>query len=82
MPEMWQCCVQQPTQCKAFIVFDGAIYNWQQVEVPGWGLLCFCPYHDEAAKHAKEISDEHYHRISERNARYDAFLAQHGIRLP
>jgi len=82
MTSFMKCCVKRPADCPNFIVYDGKVYGWQQVEIPTKGVFVFCPNHDEAATHAKEIADDYYHRLDQRNARLDAFLGQHGIRVP
>ena len=70
---MMSCCVRRPQQCKAMIVYEGKVYGWQQVDVPKWGLLSFCPEHHESAQHALTISEEYEQRNRQRNDRIDGF---------
>ena len=74
MPSFMRCCIKQPQECDEFIVYEGKVYGWMLVDVPNFGLLAFCPRHDEAAKQALEISYEHARRINERNRRLDEFF--------
>lgn len=71
---MMVCAVRRPQQCKAMIVYDGIVYGWVQVAI-GSKVLCFCPEHDEAAKHALKLSEEHARRTQQRNNRLDEFHA-------
>jgi hypothetical protein len=82
MPSFMRCCIKQPQECGEWIAYDGKVYGWMQVDVPRFGLLCFCPKHDEQAKQALEISYEHARRIQQRNDRLDEFFGRYGIRLP
>lgn len=75
MPEIMRCCVRQPEACGAVVVCDGKIYNWLQVDVPPWGLLCFCPDHEEVGKRALQIA-ERAARIEESLERY--WIERHG----
>ena len=74
MPSFMRCCIKQPQECDEWIAYDGKVYGWMTVDVPHFGLLAFCPRHDEQAKHALEISYEHARRINERNLRLDEFF--------
>lgn len=55
MPDMMKCCVKQPKECHAVIIYDGVIYNWTVVDMPDAGPLCFCPEHKETAKKAQGL---------------------------
>ena len=56
MAEFMRCSVRQPEYCKAMVVFEGVVHGWKKVDMPGWGVLCFCPKHQEAAERALEYA--------------------------
>lgn len=63
----FSCAVRSPERCWASAVTDGELpAGWRAEEVPGFGLLSFCPEHGSAADAARAAAAK-YER--EREAR-------------